>query len=85
MGNPIFDIPNSNQQQAQPTGLFGMLSQIRNSPDPNAAMQQMINTNPQLQNIMNYIQANGGDARTAFYNLAAQKGINPNNILNQLK
>lgn len=48
-------------------------------------IQNMIANNPQMQQVMNYVNANGGDAKTAFYNLAAQKGINPDEIINMLK
>ena len=58
---------------------------IKSSSNPNQAMQQMMSSNPMFQNIMGYINQNGGDARTAFYNMAAQKGVDPNTILNQLK
>ena len=48
-------------------------------------MQQMFANNPQYQYVLNYIAQNGGDAKTAFYNMAAQKGIDPNTILSRLK
>ena len=86
MGNPIFDTPmRSTQQSSNRSGILGMIDQIRNSPNPNTAMQNLISTNPQVKSIMDYISQNGGDARSAFYNLAAQKGVDPNTILNQLK
>lgn len=80
MSNPIFD-----QQNGQPSGIFDMINQVRNSPDPNAALQALAANNKGVQNAMNYIQANGGDARSAFYNLAAQRGIDPNLVLRLLK
>lgn len=58
---------------------------VRSSSNPNQAMQQMLSSNPQYQNVMDYINQNGGDARTAFYNMAAQKGIDPESILKQLR
>lgn len=39
----------------------------------------------QLQNVVNYIKQNGGDAKSAYYNMAAQKGVDPNSILKFLK
>ena len=84
MSNPIFSSFGPKEQK-QSTSLFGILSQVRNSPNPNAAMQNLIATDPRFQNIMAYINQNGGDAKTAFYNMAARKGIDPNSILSQLK
>lgn len=86
MGNPIFDNPMRSQQpNSDRSGIFGMIDQIRNSPNPNTTMQNLISTNPQIKSVMDYINQNGGDARSAFYNLAAQRGVDPNTILNQLK
>ena len=53
--------------------------------NPQSTLSQMAQSNPQLQQVMQYIQENGGDAKTAFYNLAKQKGVDPNDILNQVR
>ena len=82
MLNQIFG---SNRQSNSSQGILELMQQIRNSPNPDAAMQNLASTNPQVQSVMEYINKNGGDARTAFYNLAAQKGVDPNSILNQLR
>lgn len=61
-----------------------MLNSIRNSPNPQMALQSVIQANPAYQNVLNYINQNGGDARTAFYNLAQEKGIDPTQITQML-
>ena len=48
--------------------------------NPMALMQ-----GPQYQQAMNLIQQAGGDARTAFYNLARQKGVDPDQLISMLK
>lgn len=75
----------NNQRNSVPSSLFAVFNQIRNSPNPNQAMQQLLNSNPQYQGIMEYINQNGGDAKSAFYNMAAQRGVDPNSILSQLR
>lgn len=75
----------NNQRNSIPNSLFAVFNQIRNSPNPNQAMQQLLNSNPQYQGIMEYINQNGGNAKSAFYNMAAQKGVDPNSILSQLR
>ena len=62
-----------------------MMNNIRSSANPNAMLQSMMAKNPQLQQIMNFVRQSGGDPKTAFYNLAKQKGIDPQQILNMLK
>lgn len=86
MSNPIFSsMYNNTNNQRSSNSLFAVFNQIRNSPNPNQAMQQLLNNNPQYQGIMEYISQNGGDAKSAFYNLAAQRGVDPNSILSQLR
>jgi hypothetical protein len=83
MSNPIFSNPSFESQQSP--SLFDMYNQVRHSQNPEQAMQILFANNPQYQNVMNYIQQNGGDAKSAFYNMAAQKGIDPNIILSKLQ
>ena len=87
MANTIFDIMQSMQPQnnGPQSGIMGMVNMVRNAPNPTAVMQQLAMTNPNMQNVMRYIQANGGDARSAFYNKAAEMGVDPEQILRQLR
>ena len=49
--------------------------------NPNLMIQQTLKNNPQMQQAMEYIKANGGDAKKAFYKLAEENGIDPQSIL----
>lgn len=62
-----------------------MMNLVRLSSNPKMALQSMIQSNPQMQNVINYINQNGGDAKAAFYNLARQKGVDPEQVLNILR
>lgn len=48
-------------------------------------LNQLMMNNPNYNNVIQYIQANGGDPKRAFYKMAQEKGINPNDVLNMLK
>ena len=85
MINQTFSSFNNQTQQQDLNSLLSMWNQIRNSSNPNAAMQTLVFNNPNFQNMMTYINQSGGNAKNAFYNLAAQKGVDPNSILNLLK
>ena len=50
-----------------------------------AAINQITANDPRMGQVMNYINNNGGDAKAAFYNLAKQKGVDPNEVLSQLR
>ena len=76
-----------NQQQSNsvPNGIFNLINSIRTAQNPDSMLKQLAATNPQIQEVMHYVQDNGGNARQAFYNLAQQRGIDPQTILDQLK
>lgn len=62
--------------------LKNLINMFKNSNNPQMLLQNMLQNNPQVKNL---IQQCGGDPKTAFYNLAKQRGINPDEILNMLK
>ena len=47
-------------------------------------VSQTIQNNPQIKQVMDYVNQNGGDPKTAFYKLAQEKGVDPNEILKQV-
>lgn len=53
--------------------------------NPQMAIQTMAQSNPQMKQAIDYVNANGGNAKDAFYKLAQEKGVDPNSILNQLR
>ena len=65
--------------------IIKLYQQVMNAKNPNMLMQQLAQNNPQLQQTLNYINQNGGNAERLFYDMAKQKGVDPNTILNQLK
>ena len=65
--------------------IMQMFRMVMGAQNQNAMMQQMAQNNPQLQQTLNFINQNGGDAKQLFYSMAQQKGVDPNTILSQLK
>ena len=53
--------------------------------NPQAAIMQMAQNNPQMKQAIEYVNANGGNPKDAFYKLAQERGIDPDAILNSLK
>jgi hypothetical protein len=49
--------------------------------DPTGYIKQ----SPEMQNVLNMVNQNGGDAKSLFYELAKQKGVDPNQILDMFK
>ena len=59
-----------------------MAQMFKATSNPMAMLNQLVNKNPQIQQI---IQQYGGDPKTAFYKYAEANGIDPNEVLNMLK
>lgn len=95
MGNPMLDLLHQYNQSSNSTttptgetnqnnsyaGMFRMMNAARN---PMAFLANQF-SQTQIGQAMNLIKQNGGDAKAAFYNLAKQKGVNPDDILSQLR
>ena len=77
-GNPMLQMLNQSKSSTN----NNMISMLKNSPNPQALLNNLLAQNPQVTGLINQY---GGDPKTAFYALAQQKGIDPNTILNMLK
>ncbi|MBQ2175835.1 MAG: hypothetical protein II453_12505 [Alphaproteobacteria bacterium] len=58
---------------------------VKAAKNPQAMMQMMAQQNPQISQVMNFVQQNGGDPKMAFYKLAEQRGVNPDEVLQMLR
>ena len=61
-----------------------MMDMVRNARNPAEMLSRLASTNPQVNQVMKLVQS-AGDPKKAFYDLARQKGVNPDDILNMLK
>ena len=62
-----------------------MISMLKSSGNPRLMLNQLMQTNPRMQQVMEIIQQYGGDANKAFYDIAQKNGIDPQEILDLLK
>ena len=81
--NPILNQLMGGMMQNNP--IMQLYRTITAAQNPNATMQQMAQSNPQLKQTLDFVNQNGGNAKELFYKMAQQKGIDPNTILSQLK
>lgn len=58
-----------------------MVQQFKAMNNPQALLQSM----PQYKEAVEYVNANGGDPKTAFYKYAEENGIDADVILNMFK
>lgn len=62
-----------------------MMNIVKSAGNPQAMLSQMMQSSPQMQQAMSIVSQYGGDPQKAFYALAQQKGVDPQEILNMLK
>lgn len=65
--------------------MMQMFNSIASAQNPMQAFMNLAGSNPNLQPAVEAINNNGGNLETAFYQLASQRGIEPNALLNQVK
>lgn len=53
--------------------------------NPAQLLNQLAASNPALRDIINLLNSSGKDPKTLFYEMAAQKGVDPESILSQLR
>lgn len=80
--NPQQMPPQMNQSIQQ---IKNMMSMVQMSANPQIALQNIVNQNPNLQNILNLANSNGANLQQVFYNMAKQKGVNPEDVINALR
>ena len=83
--NPMLAMLNQNRMVQNLQPIKNMMNMLRSAGNPQMMLQQMTAQNPQMRQVMDLVQQNGGNAKQAFYKLAEQKGVNPDEILNMLK
>lgn len=62
-----------------------LMVMVQNSQNPQAMLNNLMSQNPQVQNAVNIINQYGGNGQQAFYETCKQRGIDPNQVLSQLR
>jgi len=66
-------------------GIKSKVDTLRSLGNPQLALNQLMASNPNMRQAMEYVQANGGNAKEACLKLARERGIDPQDIINALK
>lgn len=56
---------------------------VRNANNPQAMISQLASQNPQMKTILDMVK--GGNPKDIFYDVCQQRGINPDDILSQMR
>ena len=62
----------------------GMKTMLNRSPNPAALLENVLASNPQYSDAYRLLK-NSANPKAAFYELARQKGVDPNSIISLLK
>ena len=81
-GNVGVQGDNKNQNTETAKSIFSMLN---GSSNPYQLLINMAAKNPMIKNIMDSADKSGKSYQDMFYELAKQRGVDPNSIINQLK
>ena len=75
-----------NNSKTTPSPNNPMVSLFKGMKDPQKYIQDLMTQNdPRVKQVVDYINANGGNAQQAFYKFANESGIDPQMILNMMK
>ena len=87
MQNPMLQMLKSNQVGV-PNNLAqikNMMNMVKSAGNPQAMLQSLTQSNPQIQQVMSIVNQSGGDPKAAFYKLAQEKGVDPEQVLSMLR
>lgn len=62
-----------------------MMNLIRSAGNPQQMLQSVAQSNPQVQQVLSMVQSSRMSPKDLFYQMAQQKGVDPDQILNMLK
>ena len=85
MSNPMLTALMQNRTMQNISRAKQLMQTVKAAGNPQMMLNQMMGQNPQLKQVMDYVNANGGDPKAAFYKMAQERGVNPDDILSQLR
>ena len=77
MGNQ--SLPNNLQQ------IKNMMNMFKGAKNPQQMLTNMANQNPQMKQIIDMVNNSNKSPKDLFYDMAKQKGVDPNQIISMLQ
>ena len=89
MANSLFQSNQPIQPTQQiPQGVIqikNMMDALSGAKNPQQIVQNLLGSNPQMQQVMQFANQFNGNYKSAFLNLAKSKGVDPQQIINFMK
>lgn len=67
------------------SGIKQMMQMFKMASNPQQYLASVVNQNPQMREVINLVNQSGKSPKDAFYALAKQRGVDPDEILKQLQ
>jgi len=83
--NSLYQQLNPQNNLLKNNNLKNLINTFKTSSNPQQLLTNLINNNPQMQSIYTLLQNSNKNPKELFYELANQRGIDPETILNLLK
>lgn len=80
--NPLMQMMGGQAANPAMQSIKRMMGMYQAAQNPQTVLQQMVRQNPMVGRIM---QMSRGNLKDTFYQMCQQKGVNPDDILAQLK
>jgi len=61
-----------------------MVGTVKAARNPQAALMGMVNSNPQMQQVMDIVKQHGNDPMKAFREMAEENGLDPDELLSMI-
>lgn len=86
MQNPILQALKSSSPVNSNLGqIKNMMNMVRSAGNPQAMLQSLAQNNPQVKQVLDLVNQSGGDPKSAFYKMAQDRGVDPEQILSLLR
>lgn len=85
MQNPMLQALRGTPVNSNLSQIKQMMNMVRSAGNPQAMLQSIAQNNPQMKQVMDIVNQSGGDPKAAFYKMAEEKGINPDQVLSMLR
>lgn len=85
MQNPILNRMNNNALNNLSNSKFAsMIQMLKGANNPMGMMNNLLTQNPKMKQVLEQAQQYGNSPKEAFYKLAQEKGVNPEEFLKHL-
>lgn len=85
MQNPMLQALKNMPTNNNLSQIKNLMNMAKSAQNPQAFLQSIAQNNPQMKQVMSIVEQSGGDPKDAFYKMAEEKGVDPEQVLSMLR